>query len=298
MQLDQLQAMAVFARVAETGSFSEAARRLGLSKAAVSKRVARLEARLGVALVNRTTRHLSLTEAGAAFHEPCRQLIADADAAEAAVGHLASAPRGRLRVNAPMSFGQRHLAPAIGAFMRSYPELSVELDLSDRTVDLVEEGYDLAVRIGALPDSSLVARRLAPLHRHLVAAPAYLDRAGRPEHPSDLADHACLRYAYLASGRVWRLDGGEAVTVDGPLTANNGDVLLAAARDGMGIAFLPSFFTGPDLCAGMLERVLPGWTREPAGGIHAVFPPGRARAPKVRAFTDFLAERFGAAWTR
>jgi DNA-binding transcriptional LysR family regulator len=303
MHLDHLAAMAVFARVVEAGSFSGAAESLGLSKSAVSKHVARLEERLAVRLLNRTTRRLSLTEAGTAVYEPCRQLVADADAAEAAVSHLASAPRGRLRINVPMSFGQRHVAPALPDFMARYPELTVDLQLNDRTVDLVEEGYDMAVRIGELPDSSLLARRLAPLNRVVAAAPGYLDRAGRPAHPRELRQHTCLLYSYLSSGREWRFrgpDGEVRVPVGGPLEANNGDALLAAAREGAGLVMLPTFLAGDDVRAGALEPVLTDWTREPGGAVSAVFPPGRKLSPKVRVFVDFLAERFGPypAWDR
>jgi len=294
--LEHLTAMAVFARVVEAGSFSKAAQELGLSKSAVSKQVGRLEDRLGVRLLNRTTRRLSLTEAGTAFYAGCRQLVADAEAAEDAVSHLATAPRGTLRVNAPMSFGLAHVAPAMPEFLRRYPELSVDLQLNDRTVNLVEEGYDMAVRVGRLPDSSLIAKRLAPMRRALVAAPDYLDRRGRPGHPGDLVEHDCLIYSYLASGREWRFHGpeGEArVPLKGRLEANNGDALCAAARGGAGLALLPTFICGDDLRAGRLECVLPEWTDDGGAAIHAVFPASRNLSPKVRVFVDFLAERFG-----
>lgn len=294
--IEHLTAMAVYARVVEEGSFSRAAQSLGLSKSAVSKQVGRLEDRLGVRLLNRTTRRLSLTEAGTAFYEGCRQLVADAEAAEAAVSHLASAPRGTLRVNAPMSFGQLHVAPAVPEFLASYPELSVDLQLNDRTVDLVQEGYDMAVRIGQLPDSSLIARRLAPLRRVAVAAPDYLDRRGRPSHPRELAGHDCLIYSYLASGREWRFHGREGelrVQVEGRLEANNGDALLAAARQGAGIAWQPTFICGDDLRAGRLECLFPEWHDDDNVGIFAVFPASRNLSPKVRVFVDFLARRFG-----
>lgn len=296
MTLEHLTAMAVFARVVEEGSFSKAAQGLGLSKSAVSKQVGRLEDRLGVRLLNRTTRRLSLTEPGTAFYNGCRQLVADAEAAEDAVSHLASAPRGTLRVNVPMSFGQCHVAPALPEFLRRYPELSVDLQLNDRTVDLIEEGYDMAVRVGQLPDSSLIAKRLAPMRRALVAAPDYLDRRGRPAHPRDLAAHDCLIYTYLSSGREWRFQGGDGeirVPLSGRLEANNGDALCAAARAGAGVALLPTFICSADLLAGRLECILPEWTAENDAGIHAVFPASRNLSPKVRVFVDFLAERFG-----
>lgn len=295
MTYEHLSAMAVFARVVEEGSFSHAARGLGVSKSAVSKQVSRLEDRLGVRLLNRTTRQLSLTEAGTAFHEHCRQLVADAEAAESAVSHLAAAPRGTLRVNAPMSFGQLHVAPALPDFLAAYPELSVEMQLSDRTVDLIEEGFDLAIRIGQLRDSSLIARRLAPMHRVVCAAPAYLEARGRPQHPRELKDHECLIYSYLSSGREWHFHGPEGelrVPVQGRLEVNNGDALLAAARQGFGVVMLPTFLAAGDLKAGRLEPVLQDWCEREAGGIHAVFPASRNLSPKVRVFVDFLARRF------
>lgn len=296
MTFEHLGAMAIFAHVVEAGSFSGAAAALGLSKSAVSKQVARLEDRLGVRLLNRTTRQLSLTEAGTAFYDHCRQLVADAEAAEAAVTHLAGAPRGTLRVTAPMSFGQHHVAPALPAFLDAYPELCVDLQLNDRWVDVVEEGFDLAIRIGQLPDSSLVARRLAPMRRILCAAPRYLETRGRPAHPRDLAGHSCLIYSYLASGRTWRFqgpDGDVRVQVAGPLEINNGDALLAATRGGAGIAHLPSFIASADICTGRVETVLPQWRDPEAGAVQAVFPAARNLSPKVRVFVDFLARHFG-----
>lgn len=303
MPFEHLSAMAVFARVVEAGSFSRAADALGMSKSAVSKQVARLEDRLGARLLNRTTRQLSLTEAGTAFYSGCRQLVADAESAEAAVSHLAQAPRGTLHVNAPMTFGQQHVAPALPEFMARYPDLGVDLQLNDRTVDLVDEGFDVAIRIGELADSSLIAKRLAPFRRLLVAAPDYLDRHGRPEHPHDLKAHACLIYSYLAVGRSWPFRGAEGtirVPVGGRLEANNGDVLLVAARNGMGIAQLPTFICGDDVRAGRLETVLDAWPDASNTGVYAVYPASRTVLPKVRVFIDFLRERFGPApyWDR
>lgn len=303
MPYDHLAGMAVYARVVEAGSFSRAAETLGLSKSAVSKQVARLEDRLGARLLNRTTRRLSLTEAGTAFYEGCRQVVNDAEAAEAAVTHLARAPRGTLHVNAPMTFGQNHVAPAIPAFLAQYGDLAVDLQLNDRTVDLVEEGYDVAIRIGRLGDSTLIARRLAPLRTLLVAAPAYLARHGRPTDPMDLHHHECLIYSYLASGRTWHFKGSDGplrVPVDGRLEANNGDALLAAAREGLGIARLPTFICGDDLRTGALEALLSDWVDTSDSAVYAVYPASRNVSPKVRVFIDFLAARFGAApyWDR
>jgi DNA-binding transcriptional LysR family regulator len=293
--MEQLDAMAVFAGVIEAESFSGAARALGLSKSAVSKQVSRLEDRLGLRLLNRTTRRLSLTEAGAAFYQGCQRVVAEAEAAEQAVTHLASAPRGRLRVNAPMSFGVSHISPALPEFLGRYPELAVDLTLNDRIVDLVEEGFDVGLRIGPLADSSLVARRLAPNRSVLSAAPSYLQARGAPRDPGELADHACLLYSYLATGAVWRLTGPQGdrrCKVSGPLRVNNGDAILAAALGGLGVALLPCFICGEDLRAGRLVRVLPDWEASPDSAVSAVFPAARHLSPKVRAFVDFLAERF------
>jgi DNA-binding transcriptional LysR family regulator len=294
--MEDLSAMAVFARVVEMESFSGAARDLGLSKSAVSKRVGRLEDRMGLRLLNRTTRRLSLTEAGAAFYQGCRRVVAEAEAAERAVTRLASAPRGRLKINAPMSFGVRHLAPALPDFMARYPELTVDLALNDRLVDLVEEGFDVAVRVARLEDSSLIARRLAANRLVLCAAPSYLRAHGAPRAVEDLKGHECLLYSYLAAGDVWRLcgPGGERrQRVTGRLRINNGDALLAVALGGLGVALLPCFICGEDMRAGRLIRVLPEWSGPADTAIAAVYPASRNLSPKVRVFVDFLAERFG-----
>lgn len=291
----RLDEMAAFAAVVDAGSFSAAARALGLSKSAVSKQVGRLEDRLGVRLLNRTTRRLSLTEAGTTFHAACRRVLDEAESAEQAVSDLAAAPRGLLKLNAPMSFGFLHLGAAIPAFHQRYPQIRVDVTMNDRFVDLVEEGYDVAIRIGALRDSSLIARRLAPSRTVLCASPAYLERRGRPRQPADLAQHDCLLYANCATPREWTVNGPggrQTVAVDGPLIANNGDLLSGAALAGMGIARLPTFIVGSHLRSGRLELVLPDHP-VPEEGIHAVYPHGRNLSAKVRVFVDFLAERFG-----
>lgn len=294
--MQDLASLAVFARVVEAGGFSAAAGSLGLSKSAVSKQVSRLEARLGIRLLNRTTRRLSLTEAGALFYEGCQRMVAEAEAAEAAVTHLAAAPRGTLRVNAPVSFAMLHLAPILPELMESCPELSIDLTLNDRRVDLVEEGYDVALRIGRLGDSSLIARRLAPSRSLLCAAPAYLERHGTPQRPEDLTGHNCLIYSYQAEGALWRFQGPEgavSVRVTGRLQVNNGDVLCAAMQAGGGVGRLPTFIAGDALRAGRLLRLLPDWPLGDDAAVHAVYPSGRAPSPKIRVFIDFLAGRFG-----
>ena len=294
--MEQLTAMLAFARVVETGSFSKAARDLGVSKSAVSKQISRLEDRLGVRLLNRTTRRHSLTEAGTSFFEGCQRMLAEVESAEAAVSRLASAPRGTLKINAPMSFGLQHLGPALADFLGAYPELSVDLVLNDRLVDLVEEGFDVGLRIGKLADSSLIARRLAPCRHVLCAAPAYLSSHPTPRVPEDLKAHSCLHYSYLSSGQTWRFNGPDGVrkiTVSGRLRINNGDLLKVAATNGLGIALLPTFIVGDALRAGRLVPVLNEWKPVFDSAIHAVYPASRNLSPKVRVFIDFLAERFG-----
>jgi len=291
----QLESMALFARVVEAGGFSAAARELGLSKASVSKRVARLEDRLGVRLLNRTTRRLSLSEAGEAFYAGCRRMMSEAEAAEQAVTYLASAPRGTLRVNAPMSFGQLHLAPAMTAFLRRYPELAVDLVLDDREINLVQDGFDVGVRIKALRDSSLIARRLAPARALICAAPSYLAAHGQPARPEDLTRHPCLLYSYQAEPGVWLLrgpDGERRVRVNGRLRANNGEALREAAVAGFGLVLMPSFIVGEEVRRGRLTPVLSDWIAGEPLAIHAIYPASRNLSPKVRVFVDFLAERF------
>jgi len=300
MAMDRLTGIEVFLRVAARGSFAAAAEDLGLSRAMVSKHVQALEARLGSRLLHRTTRRLSLTEAGRAYFERAGSLVEALREAEDTVGALQSGPRGLLRVNAPVSFGIRHLGCAMHDFMAAYPEVSVEMVLEDRQVDLVQEGYDLAVRIARLTDSSLIARKLAPARMVVVAAPAYLAGRGTPTLLSDLSEHECLGYSYAANSGEWRFDGPDgpaSVRVSGRLRANNGDLLHAACLDGQGIALAPSFIAGPDVAAGRLVRLLPAY-RPPTLGVYAVYPHARHLAAKVRAFVDFLAGRFGSepAW--
>lgn len=295
--MDRLAALTAFAAVAEAGSFAAAARRLGRSTSRLSRQVAELEAALGIRLLHRTTRALTLTEAGRSYHEQVARILAELEAADLSVGRLQAAPRGRLRVAAPMSFGVLHLAPALPAFLDRYPEIDLDMAMNDRFVDLVEEGFDLAVRIGRLAESSLIARRLAPLRRVLCASPAFLAAYGTPRTPDDLARLPCLGYSNLlpqedwsfvdpASGRPWP------VRIKARLRVNNGDALRLAALAGVGLAPLPSFLVGPDLAAGTLVSLLDPYLRQ-EGAIHAVYPPARPLSPKVRAFVDFLAERFG-----
>lgn len=292
--LENLTAMASFARVVDEGSFSRAAIRLGLSKSAVSKQIARLEDRLGTRLLNRTTRRLSLTEAGTRFYERCQRIVAEAEAAEAEAGSMQTEPTGLVRVSAGMSFGQEHLAACLPVLLERYPGLSIELVLNDRIVDLVEEGYDIALRIADLADSSLIARRLAPIRRIVAASPAYLARHGTPMTPKDLQDHVCLGYSYGADGSAFALagpDGSHLHRFRPRVLANNGNALAATAAAGFGIVQMPTFMLGRYLRDGTLTAILKDWEPAPVG-LYAVYPPGRPLAAKVRAFIEFAVGAF------
>lgn len=294
--MDRLAALTAFAAVIETGSFAAAARRLGRSPSRLSRQIADLEAGLGVRLLHRTTRALTLTEAGQAYHEPIARILAELATADQSVGSLQAAPRGRLRVAAPMSFGIGHLAPLLPAFLEAYPEIELDLALNDRFVDLIDEGFDLAVRIGRLADSSLIVRRLAPLRRVLCASPAYLAAHGIPATPDDLAAQDCLGYSNMAPNEEWSFihpeDGRPwPVRIKPRLRVNNGDALRLAALGGIGFGLLPTFIVGPDLAAGTLVPLLAPYLRQD-GAIQAVYPPARHLSPKVRVFVDFLVARF------
>lgn len=295
-RMDKLGDMAAYVRVVEAKTYTAAAERLGWSKSVVSRRIAELEERLGARLLNRSTRRLSLTEAGAAFYERCVRILADVEETEAAVASLHAEPRGLLRVNAPMSFGMLHLAPAVAAFLERWPEVDVDLSLNDRFVDLIDEGYDLAVRIGTLADSALIARRLAPCRRVVCAAPSYLARHGEPQRPEDLARHDCFLYTNAPAAEQWKLTGRDGtehvVRVGGRLRVNNGDVLRAIAEAGLGIIVLPTFIVAEAVAAGRLKVVLCDY-RPAAATAYAVYPHNRYLSTKVRAFVDFLAGRFG-----
>jgi DNA-binding transcriptional LysR family regulator len=299
--MDRLQAMTVFAKVVEQGSFARAADRLSISTSACSRQVAELEAHLGSRLLNRTTRRLSLTESGQGFYERCVQLLADLEDAERAAGESAARPRGTIRLATSINFGVRHVSPALGEFLAAYPEVKFDVSLSDRIVDLVEEGYDLAIRIGSAGGESVVARKLGEARLVACASPAYLKAHGTPKTPEDLARHSCVTYEYSPARHVWSFfgrDGREhAVRVSGPLHANNGDLLAAAAVAGVGIVYEPEFIVGPDIRAGRLVPILKAYTA-PLGPIYAVYPSRRYLTAKVRAFVEFLAQRFaGTRWS-
>ncbi len=300
--MDKLDAMTAFARVVSAGSYAEAARRMGLTRSAVSKAVAELEHLLGARLLDRTTRRVAPTEAGRAYYERITGILADVEATESAVSRLHEEPRGLLKVNAPMSFGTLYLGAAIAEFMVAYPDLRIELILNDRFIDPLEEGVDVTVRIGALPDSSLIARKLAPARRVLAASPDYLKKHGTPKSADDLIQHRALSFGHSQAAQHFELAyRGETVSVPVKswLCSNNGDVLRAAALHGNGITLLPTFLIGPDIAAHKLAPVLPDY--EPISlGVYAIFAPNRYLAAKTRVFIDFLAERFGSepAWDR
>ncbi len=299
--MDRFQAITVFTRVVEAGSFARAAERLGVSVSSVSRQVAELEAHLDARLLNRTTRRLSLTESGRAFHERCVQLLADLEEAEQSAHAATLTPRGTLRLTAPVTFGARHLAPAIAAFVGRHPQMRLDIELSDRAVDLVDEGFDAAVRIGNIGSQNLVGRKVGATRLVCCAAPAYVARHGEPETPEDLAAHACLTYEYAPVRNTWsfrdRQGRERSVRVGGPIHANNGRFLEALAVAGVGIACEPDFIVGPDVAAGRLVALLPDYAPA-ATSIYVVYPSRRHLSAKVRVFTDFLAERFAhAEWT-
>lgn len=293
--MDHLTSLRVFTKVVESQSFTEAASQLGLSRAMASKHIQALENRLAVRLLNRTTRKLSLTEAGTAFYTRTAQLLGDLDDAESEVSDLHTSPRGLLKVNAPMSFAVLQLSTMLPDFLAENPDMQVELTLNDRRVDLVDEGYDMAIRIGDLEDSSLIARRIAPARLVACASPTYLQRHGTPHHPGDLAGHRCLIYTLSRRPGHWVFqgpDGRVSVDVSGPLRSNNGDILRQAAVEHQGVAIQPTFIVGPDIMAGDLVPVLCDW-RVPEYGLYAVYPQNRHVSAKLRAFVDFLVKRLG-----
>jgi DNA-binding transcriptional LysR family regulator len=291
--MDRVDEINAFAAVADAKSFTQAARRLGVSSAQVSKLVARLENRLGARLLNRTTRDVSLTDTGRAYLERARTLLEDFAALEGLVRDQ-DGPRGLLKVSAPMSFGSNQLTPALLDFAAAYPEVALDVSQTDRVVNLVEEGFDVAVRIGQLPDSSLIARRLAPVRIVTLAAPEYLQRAGTPMAPQDLAGHEAIIDTNRGDPFVWSYGHGadlHEVRVHGRLRFAGADACVAAARRGLGVASTPAFAAAEDLRAGRLVALLCPWEPELIH-VHAVYPHGRHLAAKVLAFVDFLAERY------
>jgi DNA-binding transcriptional LysR family regulator len=292
--MDPLNDVAVFVQVVNSGSFTAAAEALDMSKSVVSKYVTRLEDRLGARLLNRTTRRLSLTEVGRAFFERSQRGLLEIEEAEAEVSRLQGEPRGQLRLNSPMSFGILHVAPLLPAFQARYPALAVDMVLDDRKVDLVDEGFDLAIRIGELPDSTLVARRLGPCRHVVCATPEYLARHGVPQTPAELARHPALVFRYHNAPTEWRFTAADGsfhqVHLESRLQMNNSLALREAVLQGAGLTLTPTFVVGADLRAGRLRTVLDGY-RAMEVSIYAVYPQRKHLSPKIRAFVDFMAER-------
>ena len=293
--MDRFQAISAFVRVVETGSFARAAARLDVSVSSVSRQVADLEAHLDARLLNRTTRRLSLTESGQAFFERCVQLLADLEEAEVAVTAASIVPKGTLRLTCSATFGVRHLAPAIAAFAARHPQVRFDVELSERMVDLVEEGFDLAVRVGETGSQNLVGRRIGTTRLVCCAAPSYLARYGEPLEPEDLTRHACLTYEYAPNRNMWSFRDGKGalrqIRIDGPVHANNGRFNMALAANGLGIAREPDFIVGPDVKSGRLKPILCRFEPPPLN-IYVVYPSRRHLSAKVRAFADFLVARF------
>ena len=280
-----------FVRVVETGAFSRAAERTGMSKSILSRRVARLEEQLGARLLTRSAQGAQPTDAGQAYFERASNVLAELEAAQEVVAEAVTQVAGPIRLTAPLSFGISYLAPALADFAAANPRIELDIRFEDAIVDLVGGGYDLAVRMGTLEDSSLVARRIAPSRRLVLASPDYLDRRGRPAHPRDLAGHDILLY----NNEQWRFrvgDRWENARIRPRLRANNGEMLRAAALAGMGLCILPSFIAAPSIESGLLEVVLRDHPL-PEGALYAVMPPGRAVTARVRALVEFLAARFG-----
>jgi DNA-binding transcriptional LysR family regulator len=293
--MDRLLSMTVFAKAVQLGSFSAAAEVFRMSPQLVGKHVQTLEQHLGVRLLNRTTRRQHLTEIGADYYEKVKIILAEVDAAQELVAHSKARPSGLLRINAPVSFGIHALTPKLAAYMAACPEVQVEVSLSNRYVDALEEGVDVVFRVGALADSSRIARRLAPYRLILCAAPAYLAASPVLETPQDLARHECLGFSYTELRTHWTFDGpGGRVTVPvgGRLTVDSGEALLSAARAGMGLMLQPAELVEPELVAGRLVRVLPKYTA-PARPLHLLYAPDRQMTPKLRSFIDFAVAAFG-----
>jgi DNA-binding transcriptional LysR family regulator len=294
-KLPDFEGLAIFAKVVELRSFAAAATELALSKATVSKAVSRLEGRLGARLFNRTSRRLALTDAGQKLSGRATRLLIDGEAAENEALSQSVAPRGLVRFAVPMTFGVKAVAPLLPEFLAQYPDVSIDLHLSDATVDLIGDGFDAGLRIARLPDSSLIARRLCPMPRYTVASPAYLKQHGRPTHPMHLARHKCFGYAYLSTPGVWHYTNaaGEQVSVRpaGPLRVTNGEALLPSVVAGLGIADLPDFIAGDAIASGAVEVILRGW-KQPEGALHLVTPPGGPRPARVEVLAEFLAGKF------
>lgn len=294
--MDKFESMRAFAQVVESGGFAAAAREMGLSRSAVNKLVISLENSLGVHLLHRSTRRVTPTATGFAFYDRCVAILAQLEEAELAVSRLQDEPRGALKINAPMSFGTLHLATAVADFMVKYPELQVQLTLNDRFIDPIEEGFDVTVRIAELPESStLIVHPLIPAERVLCASPTYLQQRGYPTHPTQLREHPCLHYGYLASGNQWKFTKANeeyTIAIHSVFCSNNGEVLRDAAIKGLGITALPTFIVSEPIQQGLLHVILPEF-QLPASFVSIIYPRNRHLSAKIRLFVEFLSGRFG-----
>ncbi|MEB3212405.1 MAG: LysR family transcriptional regulator [Leptolyngbyaceae bacterium] len=292
--MDKFESIRAFIHVVEHNGFAAAARAMGVSRSAVNKLVINLEKELGTQLLNRTTRRVHPTETGLAFYERCTQIMGDLEEAELSISRLHQEPRGNLKINAPMSFGIKHLSKHVAAFASHYPDLKVQLTLEDRLVDPIQEGYDLNIRIAGQTESqSLLSQEIAPMRYLLCAAPIYLSRAGTPTHPTDLRHHSCLHYGYLATGNQWKFmgeDGEHTISIRGAMCSNNGEVLCDAAIANLGIVLLPEFLVEDALSEGQLQVLLPDY-HLPEIAVYAVYPINRHLSVKVKLLIEFLHER-------
>ena len=298
--MDRLRSLNALIAVVESGSFVAAAQRLHSSKAAISRYIQELETYLGVRLLQRSTRRVALTEAGRDYYQRAKQILADLDDADSAVGANNASLVGNIRINAPLTFGTRYLAPLWAEFMEHHPAITLDIELNDRRVDLLEEGFDLAIRIGNLADSSLVSRRLANSHAVLCASPSYLEKYGIPATPEELTQHQAISYSYMPTGDIWHFhsatNGERAIAVKARMHTNNGDTIRAVVLAGQGIALQPIFQVGPDIREGRLATFLSEWSG-PAFGIHAVYPTRKHLSLKVKTLIDYLAEKLaGTDW--
>ncbi|MCU1735048.1 MULTISPECIES: LysR family transcriptional regulator [unclassified Pseudomonas] len=296
--MDSFAALNAFVATVDASGFASAGRQLGMVTSSVTRQVDALEEKLGTRLLNRSTRGVTLTTAGEAYYEHAVRLLADLESANLEASEAQGPPRGQLRVSLPVAFGQLHISPALPAFLARYPGITLELLLSDDVADLVEQRLDLAIRLGSVNSPDIVARRLAPHHRLLCASPEYLRRHGVPRTPADLAQHACLTFAYTRGNHLWHFTGRseESVRVSGPLRANNSLVLREAALNGMGLLLIADWLVGKDIDAGRLQIVLPEWkahVNSEDSGVYAVYLPNRRNSKKVRAFVEFFVEHFG-----
>ncbi len=287
--------MKLYCHIVESGQLSIAADQLNLSKGTVSKQLAKLETHLGGRLLNRTTRRLTPTEVGIAFYERAKQILESVEEAECVVTGLTAEPSGTLKINAPMSFGFLHMGALLAKYQEKYPKVTLDISLHDRQIDLVEEGYDLALRIATLKDSSLIARKLAPCHIVMCASPAYLQKYGEPKTPNDLKKHQCLLYAYSDSVKYWTLESKEGkkkqIPIKGPLVANNGNLIADAIINGMGIAPLPTFIVGDAIRKGEIKIIMNDWQSQ-TENISLLYPSSKHLSAKVRAFVDMAVEHF------